>query len=69
MRGTSREFLERRVGVHDFTFEACSSFIRITACKIAARLAGLLSRGFDLVSYLTKPLGSYHQARGECLSD
>ena len=25
----------RRVGVHTFTFEACSSFTRVTACKIA----------------------------------
>src|SRR6266853_7038914 len=23
------------VGIHDFTFEACSSFTRVTACKIA----------------------------------
>ena len=25
----------RRVGIHDFTFEACSSFTRVTACKVA----------------------------------
>ncbi len=25
----------RRVGVHDFTFEACSGFTLITACRIA----------------------------------
>src|SRR5713226_656099 len=25
----------RRVGIHDFTFEACSSFTRVTAYKIA----------------------------------
>jgi hypothetical protein len=25
----------RRVGVHDYTFEACSSFTRVTACKVA----------------------------------
>src|SRR5215472_8004657 len=25
----------RRVGVHDFTFEACSGFNRVTACRIA----------------------------------
>ena len=25
----------RRVGVHDFTFEACSGFTRVTACWIA----------------------------------
>ena len=27
--------VNRRVGIHDFTFEACSSFTRVTACKIA----------------------------------
>jgi len=27
----------RRVGIHNFTFEACSSFTRVTACKDAAR--------------------------------
>jgi hypothetical protein len=26
-----------RVGIHNFTFEACSSFTRVTACKVAAR--------------------------------
>src|SRR5580692_4324784 len=26
-----------RVGIHDFTFEACSSFTRVTACRVAAR--------------------------------
>jgi len=25
----------RRVGIHDYTFEACSSFTRVTACKVA----------------------------------
>ena len=25
----------RRVGVHTFTFEACSSFTRVTACRVA----------------------------------
>jgi len=24
-----------RVGIHIFTFEACSSFTRVTACKVA----------------------------------
>ena len=32
-RGPSPLF--RRVGVHDFTFEACSGFTRVTACRIA----------------------------------
>src|SRR5260370_12378188 len=27
--------LFRRVGVHDFTFEACSGFTHVTACQIA----------------------------------
>ena len=53
--------VNRRVGIHDFTFEACSSFTRVTACKIARPpKGGLLSRGFDLASHPTKPLGSYH---------
>ena len=26
-----------RVGIHNFTFGACSSFTRVTACKVAAR--------------------------------
>src|ERR1700730_646400 len=27
--------VNRRVGIHNFTFEACSSFTHVTACKIA----------------------------------
>src|SRR5260370_5882150 len=27
--------VNRRVGIHDFTFEACSSFTRVAACQIA----------------------------------
>jgi len=27
-----------RVGIRDFTFEACSSFTHVAACQIAARL-------------------------------
>jgi hypothetical protein len=27
--------IDRRVGFHDFTFEACSSFTHITACRVA----------------------------------
>src|SRR6266851_2973695 len=53
--------VNRRVGIHDFTFEACSSFTRVTACRIARPpKSGLLSRGFDLASCPTKPPGSYH---------
>jgi hypothetical protein len=49
--------VNRRVGIHDFTFEACSSFTRLTACKMARPpKGGLLSRGFDPVSYPTTPL-------------
>ena len=34
-----------QVGVHDFTFEACSSFTRVTACKIAhPPFAGFIAR-------------------------
>src|SRR5437867_6245213 len=37
--GTSRSGaaspILRRVGFHDFTFEACSSFTRVTACALA----------------------------------
>src|SRR5580704_4860551 len=52
--------VNRRVGIHDFTFEACSSFTRVTACKVARPpKGGLLSRGFDPASYPTKLLGSY----------
>ena len=53
--------VNRRVGIHNFTFEACSSFTRVTACRVACPpKGGLLSRGFDPASYPTKPLGSYH---------
>jgi hypothetical protein len=53
--------VNRRVGIHHFTFEACSSFTRVTACKIARPpKGGLVSRGFDPASYPAKPLGSYH---------
>jgi hypothetical protein len=53
--------VNRRVGIHNFTFEACSSFTRVTACKIARPPnGGLVSRGFDPASYPTEPLGSYH---------
>jgi hypothetical protein len=32
-----------RVGIHDFTFEACSSFTRVTACRVACPPKGGLS--------------------------
>src|SRR5260370_6729835 len=28
--------VNRRVGIHDFTFEACSSFTRVAACQIGS---------------------------------
>jgi hypothetical protein len=53
--------VNRRVGIHNFTFGACSSFTRVTACKIARPPeGGLFSRGFDPISYPTEPLDSYH---------
>ena len=56
--------VNRRVGIHDFTFEACSSFTHVAACQIACPpYSGRLSRGSDPVSYPTKPLGSYHAHR------
>ena len=52
--GASRRFLpcpcglpryRRRVGIHVFTFEACSSFTRVTACRIARPpYAGFVTR-------------------------
>src|SRR5438270_10190598 len=54
----------RRVGIHIFTFEACSSFTRVTACRIACPpKSGLLSRGFDPTSCPTGPLSSFHVYR------
>jgi hypothetical protein len=39
MSVTSRPVLPsplfRRVGIHNFTFEACSGFTHVTACKVA----------------------------------
>src|SRR5437763_8122268 len=56
--------VNRRVGIHDFTFEACSSFTRVTACRIACPpKSGLLSRGFVLASCPPKPLSSFHAYR------
>src|SRR6202158_3570760 len=53
--------VNRRVGIHDFTFGACSDFTRVTACRVARpHKGGLLSRGFDPASCPTLSLGSYH---------
>ena len=53
----------RRVGIHNFTFEACSSFTRVTACKVAhppfvGFIARLRPAGFPartLASYQVQP--------------
>jgi len=50
-----------RVSIHDFTFEACSSFTSVTAYWVACPpKGGLFSRGFDPASCPTAPPGSYH---------
>ena len=41
----------QRVGIHDFTFEACSTCTRVTACQVAHPLTWALSRGFDPAGY------------------
>src|SRR3974377_2207291 len=48
--------LWRRVGIRDFTFEACSGFTHVTARPVARPPARPLSRGFDPASYPTQPL-------------
>ena len=54
----------RRVGIRNFTFEACSSFTRVTACKVARPpFQWSLSRGFDRNGYPPQPLASYHVYR------
>src|ERR1017187_2682800 len=56
--------VNRRVGIRNFTFEACSSFTHVAAYQIAARLkADICPEAPDPVSYPTKPLGSYHAHR------
>src|SRR6202011_1959553 len=50
-----------RAGIHSFTFEACSGFTRVTACRVARPpYGGLLSRASSPASSPAKPLGSYH---------
>jgi hypothetical protein len=36
---------EGQVGIHNFPFEACSIFTRVTACRLAPHLMWALSRG------------------------
>jgi len=60
-----------RVGVHNFPFEACSGFIRITARRVARppeadpglRRGRLLSQGFDPADCSTEPPASYRANR------
>ena len=49
----------RRVGVHNFTFEACSGFTRVTACKVAHPPSWALSRGSALAGFPARTLASY----------
>ena len=49
----------RRVGIHDFTFEACSGFTRVTAHRIAQPPKRPLSRGSSPNDCSSKPLVSY----------
>jgi hypothetical protein len=49
----------RRVGVHDVTFEACSGFTRITACRIAQPPKAAISWGSSPDGCPSNPLVSY----------
>ena len=52
-----------RVGIHNFPFEACSGFIRITAVESLARPRRTLSQGFDPADCSTEPPASYRANR------
>ena len=49
----------RRVGVHIFTFEACSGFTRVRPARSLNRPRWPLSQGFGPAGYPTKPPVSY----------
>jgi hypothetical protein len=49
----------RRVGVHDFTFEACSSLTHVSACQFARPPVVALLRGFDPTSHPIESLVSH----------
>jgi hypothetical protein len=49
----------RRVGIHDFTFEACSGFTTLRPAGLLNRPRRPSSRGFDPPSYPNEPLVSY----------
>ena len=61
----------RRVGVHDFAFEACSSFTRVTACRVArppysglcheASTRPVTRPGRSLATMFTKPKDRWDQ--------
>ena len=54
----------RRVGVHDFAFEACSSFTRVTACRVARPpYSGLCHEASTRPVARAGPLVSYHVYR------
>ena len=54
----------RRVGVHDFAFEACSSFTRVTACRVARPpYSGLCHEASTRPVTRAGPLVSYHVYR------
>ena len=49
----------RRVGVHIFTFEACSGFTRVRPARSLNRPRRPLSQGFGPAGYPTRPPVSY----------
>ena len=54
----------RRVGVHNFTFEACLSFTRVTACQIARPpYASALPRSDPPLLSKNDPSGRYSLLR------
>ena len=54
----------RRVGVHDFAFEACSSFTRVTTCRVARPpYSGLCHEASTRPVTRAGPLVSYHVYR------
>ena len=52
-----------RVDVHNFPFEACSSFIRITARRFARSPKVILSQGFSPDDRSSKPPANYRANR------
>src|SRR3954453_6865806 len=49
----------RRVGIHIVTFEACSSFTRVTPAQLLAHHTWALSRGSALAGFPARTLASY----------